>query len=258
MIAADKPFVFGFNGKSHRLCWLVYLLFMTNPNSMLGIRFKTGLLLMFIATFQHYVLAQLPNSQTTSAAKTDDAWKNQFKPSTGVAQQATPETTSSKVTYTLQRAKEPNEDERAAYEKVTAAMDKAVQYYNEYTQGIHEHVTVIYSPGTPTADANLNGPIRFGSTSHNQRVAMHELAHTLGVGTSPQWAKLVDKGVFTGKHATEQLRKITGDQNSVLHADRQHFWPYGLNYDNEVHSDADFVNHCKMVTAICKDLKAVH
>jgi hypothetical protein len=220
---------------------------------------KSVLLLLLMATSLHRVVAQLPAALATPATKASDAWANQFKPqTTGVTPQPTPESGGSKVTYTLQRAKEPTEDELAAYAKVAVAMDKAVQYYNEYTQGIREHVNVIYSPGTPTADANLNGPIRFGSTSHNQRVAMHELAHTLGVGTSPQWAKLVVNGIFTGKHATDQLRQITGDPKSVLHADRQHFWPYGLNYDNEVHSDADFVNHCKIVTAIYKDLKAAH
>ena len=61
-------------------------------------------------------------------------------------------------------------------------------------------------------------------------------------------------GVFTGANAIAQLQAITGDPSAVLHSDTQHFWPYGLNYVTEAHSIADLVDHCRMVTAIRKDL----
>jgi hypothetical protein len=162
--------------------------------------------------------------------------------------------TNTKIKYTLQRAKDPTPADLAAYERITAAMDKAVQLYDQNST-LRGHVQVQYSPGTPTADGSANGNIRFGG-SCNARVAMHEIAHTFGIGTAAAWGGLVKDGIFTGKHATRELREITGDPAAVLHADRSHFWPYGLNYDNEVKSDTDLVNHCKMVEAICKDLKS--
>jgi hypothetical protein len=39
-----------------------------------------------------------------------------------------------------------------------------------------------------------------------------------------------------------------------LHADSQHFWPYGINQQNEVKSEADLVAHCQLVAAIRADL----
>ena len=32
------------------------------------------------------------------------------------------------------------------------------------------------------------------------------------------------------------------------------FWPYGLNYPNEVKALSDLENHCRLVVAIRKDL----
>jgi hypothetical protein len=161
----------------------------------------------------------------------------------------------SDVTYSLRRVAEVTPEQAKAYERITASMDKAVWYYNHYTYGLHEQVNVVYSPGTPTADASYHGTIRFGG-SCGVRVALHELAHTVGIGTTPQWHKMVVNHVFTGENATRQLRAISGNPNAQLHADRQHFWPYGLNYDKEVHSTYDYINHCKMVNAICMDLKS--
>jgi len=199
-----------------------------------------------------------PSAMAKASPSPLDSWRKQFMSGLSpLGSTPTPSTPakSSDITYTLNRAKEPTEEESAAYAKITAAMEKAIWYYDRYTSGLREHVTANYSPDTPTADANSNGNMRFGKYSNNQRVAMHELAHTLGVGTSREWGNLVVNGVFTGSHATRQLQEITKDPKAVLHADRMHFWPYGLNYDNEVHSDQDFINHCKMVSAIYQDLR---
>ncbi len=204
-----------------------------------------------------FVASATANTEGSESKEKVDSWKNQFQPRFGTAPAATPPKVKRSVTYTLHKAKEPNDEEQAAYKAITEGMDLAVQCYNENTTGIRQHhVNVHYSPGTPTADGSLNGTIRLGRNSRNQRVCMHEISHTLGVGTSPAWGKLVSGGTFTGKHATKALREITGDDKAILHADRQHFWPYGLNYDNEVKSKKDFVNHCKIVSAICKDLDA--
>jgi hypothetical protein len=168
----------------------------------------------------------------------------------------TPSGAGGKVTYTLDR--DPHADPQAAamYGRITAAMDQAIWYYNNYTIGLRGDRRVMYTPGVPTADASFNGPVRFGGMC-NTRVAMHELMHTFGIGTTWQWEKLVKDNIFTGRHATRELRMITGDPTAQVHADRMHFWPYGLNYDQEVHSERDLIAHCLMVEAITKDLREV-
>ncbi|MBN1697262.1 MAG: dockerin type I repeat-containing protein [Spirochaetales bacterium] len=163
-------------------------------------------------------------------------------------------TGSGNFTYTLSTASSPTQDERRAYTLITEAMEEAVSYYNCHTN-IVMHVTVYYDPGVPTAQANWNGPISFGGETYmNYITAMHEMSHCAGVGTHSRWRSLVVDGIFTGTNATNQLRAITGNPEDVLHADTQHFWPYGLNYTSEVTGEEDLINHCRMVVAIRKDL----
>jgi hypothetical protein len=158
-----------------------------------------------------------------------------------------------RVTYTLARAGSPTAQQSMAYARITAAMDRAVQIYNCNTT-IQKTLNVTYNPDVATADGNPNGSIRFGSMdSMNYITATHEISHTVGIG-GPEMDRVVMDGIFPGANATAQLREITGDPMAVVHADNQHFWPYGLNYTTEVKSDADLVNHCKMVVAIRKDL----
>lgn len=158
------------------------------------------------------------------------------------------------VTYTLTRSAQPTADESAAYDRIVPAMDMAVAYYNCFT-GITKADTVTYNSSVATADGNVNGSIRFGSTdSMNYITAMHEISHTVGIG-STQFDALVVNGIFTGTNATAQLRSITGDPMDQVHADTQHFWPNGLNYTTEVTSvPQDLINHCLMVIAIRKDM----
>ena len=147
----------------------------------------------------------------------------------------------------------PTADQQSAYDLITSAMDEALSHYNCYTS-IDKSLRVSYEPSVATADGNVNGSIRFGArSSMNYITAMHEISHTLGVG-SREFGALVVDGVFTGAEATRQLRAITGNEGDVVHADTQHFWPYGLNYTTEVKTDDDLVNHCKIVVAIRTDL----
>ena len=158
------------------------------------------------------------------------------------------------VTYTLTRSAQPTADESAAYDKIVPAMDQAVAYYDCFTS-ITKADTVTYNSSVATADGNVNGSIRFGSTdSMNYITAMHEISHTVGIG-SATFDTLVVNGIFTGTNATAQLRAITGNATDQVHADTQHFWPNGLNYTTEVTSvPQDLINHCLMVTAIRKDM----
>ncbi|MFO7181405.1 MAG: hypothetical protein DIU78_022065 [Pseudomonadota bacterium] len=157
------------------------------------------------------------------------------------------------ITYTLNRAPSPTPMQQMAYERIQSAMDEAVAFYNCHTE-IVKSLSVSYEPSVPTADGNVNGSIRFGSTaSMNPITAMHEIAHTLGVGSN-EYRKFVKDGIFTGEIATNEIRAITGDPTAVVNSDGTHFWPYGLNYTSEVMSDEDLVNHCRMVVAIRADM----
>lgn len=158
------------------------------------------------------------------------------------------------VSYTLDRAGSPTSDQTEAYNRITAAMDQAVAVYNCYTS-ITKALSVSYVPGVPTADGNYNGSIRFGATADMQQVtAMHEIGHTVGVGTYSSWSSFVSGGNWTGANAVGELRTLTGDSTAVLHADTQHFWPYGLNYTSEVTGPQDLVRHCLMVVALRRDM----
>jgi hypothetical protein len=158
------------------------------------------------------------------------------------------------VSYTLVKAAAPTADQQTAYDAITCAMQGAIAYYDCYTS-ITKQLSVTYNTDVPTADGNFNGSIRFGGSQYMECVtAMHEIAHTVGVGTAPAWPTYSVGGVFTGVNAIAQLRQITGNPTDVLHSDTQHFWPYGLNYTSEATSTMDLIDHCEMVSAIRKDL----
>ena len=138
----------------------------------------------------------------------------------------------------------------AIRQTIVASMDAAVAHYNELGE-FDKVVIANYNPKTPTADGNYNGNINFG-TQMNKRVALHEISHTLGVGQHRNWRRLIVDGKWTGEHALQQLREFDGP-DAVLHADRQHFWPYGLNYDKESSEENDR-RHVLMVAALRKDM----
>jgi hypothetical protein len=87
---------------------------------------------------------------------------------------------------------------------------------------------------------------------------MHEIGHTVGIGTVSQWATHVVNGLFAGTNTAQQLQTInaglTTPLDTAIHADTQHFWPYGLNYASEATSTSILVDHCLIVVAIRKDL----
>jgi hypothetical protein len=158
------------------------------------------------------------------------------------------------VTYTLGTENGSTSEGQQAYARIKIAMDSATYYYNTYTH-ITKAVKAAYVPSVSTADGNINGSIRFGSNKTYQVTctAMHEIAHTIGVGTTSQWSGLISNNVYTGKNGSAKIREIDGP-NAVLKGDTQHFWPYGLNYTSEVKSNQDLINHCLMVDAIYRDL----
>jgi len=152
------------------------------------------------------------------------------------------------LTYKLSDGWEKWPEDRK--KRIVAAMDEAIEFLNKNAR-FKKALIANNSPGTPTADASYSGWINWGG-SINRRVALHEIAHTLGVGQHPNWEKNIQDGKWTGKHALAQLREFDGP-DAVLHADRQHFWPYGLNQDHESSPQSD-LRFIKMVEAIRKDM----
>jgi hypothetical protein len=158
------------------------------------------------------------------------------------------------VSYTLEKAKDPTPEQQKIYDGITRAMDDAIGYYNKHST-LTKKLSIAYSPGTPTADGNINGHIRLGS-QRNTRTCMHEIGHTLGVGTHRNWGKLMVKGHWEGQNANKVLQEYTHKPDAQVHGDRQHFWPGGLNFDSELKSEQDLIFHVQIVQAIVQDLEA--
>ncbi|MGC9539062.1 hypothetical protein [Streptomyces sp. UG1] len=155
------------------------------------------------------------------------------------------------ITWTLERAGNPTEDQRTAYDLITRAMNAAVARYNNLSD-LGKTITVRYDPGVPTADGNINGTIRFGNRAYmTERTALHEIAHTIGVGTSSGWSRLGGSGTWTGAQATALVRQYDGS-SARISTGGGHFWPYGLNYENEF-SNTAADRHVQIVAAMVRD-----
>ncbi|MDH6520928.1 hypothetical protein M2164_007558 [Streptomyces sp. SAI-208] len=156
------------------------------------------------------------------------------------------------ITWTLERAGNPTADQQSAYTRITSAMNAAVARYNNLSD-LGKSITVRYDTSVPTADGNINGTIRFGSDRAymTERTALHEIAHTIGVGTSRGWSSLGGSGTWTGAQATALVRQYDGS-SAKLSTGGGHFWPYGLNYENEFSSTAAD-RHVRIVEAMVRD-----
>ncbi|GAA2488307.1 hypothetical protein [Streptomyces longisporus] len=132
-----------------------------------------------------------------------------------------------------ERAGSPTQDQQTAYDLITKAMNAAVARYHNLSD-LGRSITVRYDPSVPTADGSNNGTIRFGSNrSHmTERTALHEIAHTIGVGTGAHWKSLSSGGTWHGAQATALVKRFDGS-GATLSTGGGHVWPYGLNYENE-------------------------
>lgn len=159
-----------------------------------------------------------------------------------------------KITFSLNMTEEPTDDQEDAYIRITASMNKAVKYYDQYT-GWRKHETANYAPGVPTADANNEGWMRFGSNRSymNVRTTLHEISHTVGIGTSSRFYDLMIDNLWQGNNGNEALRSISGIPNDRINQSGVHIWPQGLNYDSEGTSHQAFVNHCLVMEGMRLD-----
>jgi hypothetical protein len=161
---------------------------------------------------------------------------------------ALPTTSPGALTYSLVGGNENwPADIRA---RIVYAMDGAVATYNRYGT-FRKHLTVEYNTGVPTADANYSGRIRFGGQI-GYRTALHEIGHTMGVGTISAWNANLSGGVWTGANGIAQIRAFDG-ATATANSDGTHFWPYGLNFDSEGGTE-NFRRHVLMVAAFRKDM----
>lgn len=162
--------------------------------------------------------------------------------------------THAEVTYTLHKSANPSSDEQDAYKRITTVMDSAVKLYNTYSN-LSKFINVYYAPGVPTAEASSNGDLRFGENRSYMVVptAMHEMGHTMGIGTTQEYWDVCKDGVFRNDKVQAKLREMDGP-NAELHCDRQHIWPYGLNQASEAKSEKDLINHVILVETIYQQL----
>ena len=158
------------------------------------------------------------------------------------------------IEYTLHKSENPTEDELEAYKRITTVMDSAVKLYNTFSN-LSKFINVYYAPGVPTAEASSNGDLRFGENRSYMVVptAMHEMGHTMGIGTTSEYAATCVDGVFRNDKVQAKLREMDGP-DAELHCDRQHIWPYGLNQASEAKSEQDLINHVILVETIYQQL----
>ncbi|KAF2797055.1 hypothetical protein K505DRAFT_322834 [Melanomma pulvis-pyrius CBS 109.77] len=154
------------------------------------------------------------------------------------------------ITWTLQKASSPTADQTDAYQKIEAAMKLAVARYTKFSDA-NKTIRVYYAPGVPTAEANYNGDLRFGSNRSymTQRTALHEISHTLGIGQTAAF----DRKCAAGDWATAlPLLRSWDGASAKINCGGGHIWPYGLNYETEW-SETNGDRHVKLIEAMLTD-----
>lgn len=157
---------------------------------------------------------------------------------------------SAKITYTLQKAQNPSDDQRDAYARIESAMDKAIARYTRLTDA-DKDITVTYDSDTRTAEGGYSGHISFGKNRiyMKERTALHEISHTLGVGQTAAFDILCKAKDWI--ESLPMLREWDGP-GAQIHCIGGHFWPYGMNYDAEW-SEENADRHCRIVQAMLDD-----
>ncbi|WP_442575402.1 RICIN domain-containing protein [Microbacterium sp. F51-2R] len=156
------------------------------------------------------------------------------------------------MTYTIYREPNPTADQIDAYNRIDAAVGAAVNRYNALTD-ISKHLRIWYNPSVPTAQAGLDGGMSFGAdrTYMVEGTALHEIGHTLGIGTSGGYYNQCVNGAWIGSNANALLQSWEGP-DARLNCSNPHIWPYGLNYNTEF-SEQAFVRNVELTEAMISD-----
>ncbi len=120
--------------------------------------------------------------------------------------------------------------------QITQVMDEAVAVYNA-TTNFNVDVNVIYSSGIPTAQSDYNSQLGFGGSISTQ-VALHEIAHYLGSGTTTQWSDQFGGDTIWDGAALRRYVKLFDGPGAEINRSGVHYFPYGFNYANEDNPDA--------------------
>lgn len=156
----------------------------------------------------------------------------------------------SKMTYTLHKNSNPSADEADAYVRIADAMNRALARYNKFNN-TWRHLNVYYAPGVRTAEANINGDVRFGSNRGymQEGTALHEISHTVGIGSAWNFQNKINAQDWPA--ALPLLRSWDGP-DARINGGGGHMWPYGLNYSNE-YNGLNFDRHVRLVQAMHHD-----
>jgi len=165
-------------------------------------------------------------------------------------------TATAAITWTLDKSSNPTSEESSAYTRIEAAMTAATARHQRLTPSLSKQIRVSLNSGVPTAEANYNGDLRFGSNAayQTERTALHEIAHTLGVGQRQAFDDHCASGDWPT--ALPLLRSWDGE-SAVIACGGSHFWPYGLNFETEW-SDEAGDRHCLIVKAMLDDGMAAY
>lgn len=130
------------------------------------------------------------------------------------------------ITYTFNLAGVPSPQK----EEIEASVATAAALYNQYGS-FNKHWNVYYNPGT-TAEASYDGYMALG-TQRSVRTALHEAAHTFGMGTHGAYGGLLSGGVWQGAYGNQAQFDTYNTYGDGLHGDGHAIWPGGFNYESE-------------------------
>ena len=137
--------------------------------------------------------------------------------------------------------------------EVKASIEEAVPIYNKYGS-FNKHLSVYYNPGIPTAEGNYDGYIGFGG-QRSTRTALHEMGHTVGMGTfyswEPTYGTLISGGTWGGFYGWKRALELG---NGGLWGDGHAIWPGGMNYENEDSSFMERIKHVQIMAAMRCDM----
>ncbi|KAF2219061.1 hypothetical protein BDZ85DRAFT_225667, partial [Elsinoe ampelina] len=130
-------------------------------------------------------------------------------------------------------------------------MRLAVARWTRLSPSTTKTIRVSYAPGVPTAEANFNGDLRFGANRGymNERTALHEISHTLGIGQTGAFDARCSAGDWPRGNA---LVAGWDGQGGKVNCGGGHVWPYGLNYDTEW-SEVNAERHVRLIVGMIGD-----
>ena len=126
------------------------------------------------------------------------------------------------VTYTLH-------DDNLSFRE---GVETAVYYFNNFTSIQNHNLSVSYAgDGSVGAHASYGGWMELGSgVYHSPGLALHEMGHTVGVGTHWMWGVMRDEdGFWYGDRGNKVVQFFRNMTNTKLHGDNTHMGPYGVN-----------------------------